>query len=55
MTYAEKLLKLEKRNRTILKLREKGWTYKKLTEKYGISRQRIFAIISQERELLKVK
>jgi len=51
MNYLENLIAIKKRNKKIISLREKGWTYKKLAQKYGISKQRIFAIVSQNKEL----
>ena len=52
MTYAEKLLELEKRNRRIIKLRKiNKWTYEKIGEKFGVSKQRISAIIKGDNEL----
>ena len=51
MTYLEKLIAIEKRNKKIFSLREKGWTYEKIGKKFGIKRQRVFAIIKEKSEL----
>jgi DNA-directed RNA polymerase specialized sigma subunit len=51
MTYAEELLKLEKRNKKIFELRKKGKTFQFIADKFGISRQRVYGILSQKTRL----
>ena len=39
-----------RRNKDIIKLRRKGLTYRAIGEKYGISAQRVFEIIKNNKE-----
>jgi DNA-directed RNA polymerase specialized sigma subunit len=50
MQYWKKLLEIEKRNKKIISLRNKKWTLKKIALKYGISKQRVFAILKENEE-----
>ena len=42
------------RNLTIYKMREAGITYRKIGEKYGISKQRVYSIHEKYQRLLSV-
>ena len=50
MTYGTEILKLEKRNRQIVKLRESGLSMDKIAIKFGISRQRVAYILNREKK-----
>ena len=52
MKYWKQLLEIEKRNKKIITYRDKGWTLKKIALKYGISKQRVFAILKEKSDYI---
>lgn len=50
MSYFEKMRKWEKDRREICKLRAKGWTFEKIGQKLGRSRQGVHNIYKKARE-----
>jgi len=45
MDYIKQLVAAQKRRNEIIALRAKGWTGQRLSEKFGVSTQRIYAIL----------
>jgi len=50
MNYKEYLKSTEKRNLKMWELKVKGWSYKRIGEKYGITRQRVEQIVKAAKE-----
>ena len=48
--YTVKQAEFAERRKEILKLRAFGWTNRRIAEKYGVSVQRIHAIVKKERK-----